>query len=337
MSEEKGFITQLGEFLDTYRRGRRLAASETRPARSLARFLRWLVPNGGTILVVLALVLTQQVWARPAQQQLNAPGPSATTVNYQGRLADPAGNPLDGTYGMSFALFAADTGGSPVWGPENHPAVPVGGGLFSVGLGSQTSGGIPTTTWNGDRYLEITVDGETLSPRELIRSVPIAGMALTVPDGAIGTAQVADGAITSRQLAPSWYEDRNTSPIETTSTSPVPTGVSLEFTCETNCTALVMHRGLVAHTVQDGRVDVGLWVDDQRTFRELADPNAAYTQSCATCWHQLSSFGFVNLSPGIHTVDVRFNCFPATPGTCYYYGEASQDWEHLYVLVFAQP
>jgi hypothetical protein len=35
-----------------------------------------------------------------------------------------------------------------------------------------------------------------LSPRELIRSVPIAGMALTVPDGAIGTAQIADGAVT---------------------------------------------------------------------------------------------------------------------------------------------
>jgi len=38
--------------------------------------------------------------------------------------------------------------------------------------------------------------GETLSPRELIRSVPIAGMALTVPDGAIGSAQIDDGAVT---------------------------------------------------------------------------------------------------------------------------------------------
>ena len=56
----------------------------------------------------------------------------------------------------------------------------VSGGLFSVGLGSQTNGGIPTSAWNGDRYLEITVGGETLSPRELIRSVPIAGMALSV-------------------------------------------------------------------------------------------------------------------------------------------------------------
>lgn len=65
-------------------------------------------------------------------------------------------------------------------------------------LGSQTSGGIPTNVWDGDRYLEITVGGETLSPRELIRSVPIAGMALTVPDGAIGPDQIAEGAIDSR-------------------------------------------------------------------------------------------------------------------------------------------
>jgi len=70
-----------------------------------------------------------------------------------------------------------------------------------VGLGSQTPGGIPTSAWNGDRYLEITVGGETLNPRELIRSVPIAGMALTVPDGAIGTAQIADGAVSTTDLA----------------------------------------------------------------------------------------------------------------------------------------
>jgi len=79
--------------------------------------------------------------------------------------------------------------------------VMVSDGLFSVGLGSRTTGGIPTTTWNGDRYLEITVGGETLSPRELIRSVPIAGMALTVPDRAIGASQIADGAVEESHIA----------------------------------------------------------------------------------------------------------------------------------------
>jgi len=203
MREQKGFLTYVANMVEQYRADRHSAPSgqSAPPLGRLHRFLHWMMPNGGTLLLVLVLILTQQVWARPLQQQVNVPGPSATTVNYQGRLADAAGNPLDGTYGMSFALFAIDTGGSPVWGPENHPAVPVSGGLFSVGLGSQMSGGIPATTWNGDRYLEITVGGETLSPRELIRAVPIAGMALTVPDGAIGTAQVADGAIGTAQVA----------------------------------------------------------------------------------------------------------------------------------------
>jgi hypothetical protein len=162
--------------------------------------VRWFIPNGGTLLLVIALIATAQVWARPLASPTGTPGPSATTVNYQGRLSDSDGVPLDGTYGMSFALYDAATDGNLVWGPEEHTAVEVSDGLFSVGLGSKTSGGIPTTTWNGDRYLEITVGGETLEPRELIRSVPIAGMALTVPDGAMGTDQIADGAVTQAKL-----------------------------------------------------------------------------------------------------------------------------------------
>ena len=73
------------------------------------------------------------------------PGPSATTVNYQGRLADSSGDPLSGTYGMSFALYDASTGGNLVWGPESHIAVPMSDGLFSVGLSSPTPGDIPTS------------------------------------------------------------------------------------------------------------------------------------------------------------------------------------------------
>ena len=60
----------------------------------------------------------------------------------------------------------ANLGRIAVWGPESHAAVPVSQGLFGAGLGSQTSGGVPASAWNGDRYLEITVGGETLSPCE---------------------------------------------------------------------------------------------------------------------------------------------------------------------------
>jgi hypothetical protein len=158
--------------------------SQQQPDR-LRRLLRWLTPNGGTLLLIALLLLTQNVWARSVNNLITAPGPAATTVNYQGRLADSSGNPLTGSYDMSFSLWDAVSGGNKVWGPESQTAVPVNDGLFHVGLGSQTSGGIPTSVWEGDRYLEITVNGETLNPRELVRSVPIAGMALTVPDGSI--------------------------------------------------------------------------------------------------------------------------------------------------------
>jgi hypothetical protein len=200
---DKNIFTYMAEAYDRYRADRRAASSDETDVRQsrLRRVVRWFIPNGGTLLLVIALIATAQVWARPLASPTGAPGPSATTVNYQGRLSDSDGVPLNGTYGMSFALYDAATDGNLVWGPEEHTAVEVSDGLFSVGLGSKTSGGIPTTTWNGDRYLEITVGGETLEPRELIRSVPIAGMALTVPDGAISTEQIANGAVTSEKLA----------------------------------------------------------------------------------------------------------------------------------------
>jgi hypothetical protein len=209
MDERKSFLVDMAETIDRHLPRRNAPQGDRAPSQPgrLGRVLRWFIPNGGTLLLIAALILTQNVWARQLAAPA-APGPSATTVNYQGRLADPAGNPKDGVFGMTFALWDAAGGGNLVWGPENHTAVPVSEGLFSVGLGSQTSGGIPTSAWNGDRYLEITVGGEMLSPRELIRSVPIAGMALTVPDGAIGTAQIADGAVTQAK-APSLLESGN--------------------------------------------------------------------------------------------------------------------------------
>jgi hypothetical protein len=55
------------------------------------------------LLLVAVLILTQNVWARQAAAP-NAPGPSATTVNYQGRLADDAGDPPIPAGAALFAL-----------------------------------------------------------------------------------------------------------------------------------------------------------------------------------------------------------------------------------------
>ena len=195
MREHKNLLLTLGEWW------------ERRPPDLLRRLARWMVPNGGTLLLVLLLILTQRVWARPQPEAANAAGPSATTVNYQGRLADAGGNPLTGIYAMSFALYDAASGGMMVWpgdGPEEHPTVQVNAGLFSVGLGSRTAGGIPTSTWDGDRYLEVTVDGETLSPREILRGVPVAGLALTVPQMRVLRQDDDESSLADRVVQTGW-------------------------------------------------------------------------------------------------------------------------------------
>lgn len=143
----------------------------------VGRAARWLAPNGGTLLIVALLLMTQSLWARPLAAP-NAPGPSATEINYQANASDSAGNPITGEYAITFTIYDALTGGNVIWGPEIHPVVNIQDGLFSVGLGSILPGGIPTTVWDGDRYLEVTIGSQTLAPRELIRAVPIAHVAL---------------------------------------------------------------------------------------------------------------------------------------------------------------
>jgi hypothetical protein len=203
MNEHKSLVVELVELLDRHLSRRKERAKNKSEPSYLSRTLHWLTPNGGTLLLIAILLLTQNAWARP-EASPTAPGPSATTVNYQGRLADSGGAPLDGSYGMSFSLWDAPSGGSLVWGPESHAAVPVSEGLFSVGLGSQTGGGIPTSVWNGDRYLEITVGGETLAPRELIRSVPIAGMALVASKLSVGRQNDTVNSTDDRTMMAGW-------------------------------------------------------------------------------------------------------------------------------------
>jgi hypothetical protein len=94
------------------------------------------------------------------------------TIGHQGVLLDAAGAPLNGTISLSFRILAAATGGTSLWA-ETHPAVPVVDGTYAVELGSITAFG--ATLFDGsERWLEVSVDGELLSPRQRISSVPYA-------------------------------------------------------------------------------------------------------------------------------------------------------------------
>jgi hypothetical protein len=164
------------------------------------------LPNGGTLVVIAALLLTQNVWARSATAPAGTAETSFTTINYQGRLADSSGESISGTVTMVFALYDSFTAGNLIWGPESHDNVPVSNGLFNVQLGSQIPGGVPASVLDdGGVWLEVTVEGDTLSPREKLAAVPFAIVAGTVADESITTAKIVDGAVTQAK-APSLVE-----------------------------------------------------------------------------------------------------------------------------------
>ena len=108
-------------------------------------------------------------------------------MNYQGTLRDANGDPVaDGEYELSFRIFAAESGGSEVWGPHQFNGqmgdgksskVPVINGQFNVFLGPKdTLSRDLADAFNGNlRYLEIEVDNASpIVPRQQILSTPYA-------------------------------------------------------------------------------------------------------------------------------------------------------------------
>ncbi len=94
----------------------------------------------------------------------NAGGDTAFT--YQGRLLD-AGEPANGLFDFEFGLWDAANGGNPIGVPQVLNNVPVSDGLFTA----QVDFGADAFD-NADRWLEISVDGVPLAPRQPITRAP---------------------------------------------------------------------------------------------------------------------------------------------------------------------
>ncbi len=99
-------------------------------------------------------------------------------INYQGELRSPTtGEPVpDGSYEMLFRIYDVESGGAPLWegtySSLNGNPVQVTRGILSVILGSGAGNELSSSIFNGaDRWLEIQVGAETLSPRQRITSV----------------------------------------------------------------------------------------------------------------------------------------------------------------------
>lgn len=108
-------------------------------------------------------------------------------LSFQGRLADENGIPVTTNKTIVFKIYDAETLGTLLWTSKNWSVTPDSNGIFSVCLGGQDTGddcllnGIADTVIgdaifrdNAATYLDITVAGQTLTPRQRIASSPYA-------------------------------------------------------------------------------------------------------------------------------------------------------------------
>ena len=104
----------------------------------------------------------------------------AMSFTYQGQLRQ-SGEPFTGMADLEFRLYDQLTSGSQIGSTQSLNAVPVEDGLFKVELD------FGSTAFDGsDRYLEVTVDGAPLIPRQKVSATPYALLATGLVSGSVG-------------------------------------------------------------------------------------------------------------------------------------------------------
>lgn len=106
-----------------------------------------------------------------------AQAPVGTAFTYQGRLFKDGAVYKDGTANLSFELYDAASGGTRVAGPVAKPATPVdASGLLTVQIDFGSAGFVAGEA----RWLQVTVNGTLLSPRDPVTPTPYSMVAQTV-------------------------------------------------------------------------------------------------------------------------------------------------------------
>jgi hypothetical protein len=91
--------------------------------------------------------------------------------SHQGRLLDSDGSPVaDGNYNMQYRLYHTSSGGTAVF--TDTRTVAVEDGLFTTSIGSTTY--ITPSLFSQPTWMEISINGETLSPRQRLEGAPYA-------------------------------------------------------------------------------------------------------------------------------------------------------------------
>ncbi|MCC7387879.1 MAG: tail fiber domain-containing protein [Phycisphaerales bacterium] len=118
-------------------------------------------------------------WGGPAP----ALAQSASEISFQGSLAQ-AGVPAEGTFDFTVSLWDAPSGGSQIGQTLQFDDDAVHEGLLDLMLDFGAG------AWEGDRWLQIVVDGVTLTPRQFVsaapRSVATRGIFVSPSGGFVG-------------------------------------------------------------------------------------------------------------------------------------------------------
>ena len=125
------------------------------------------------LLVLITITVFGQNQPRPVQNKIkinNVENNSIESVprriSYQGLITKADGSPTeDGSYEVLFRVYNSADGGDPIWTESQE--VNVINGIISTVLGKTN----PFTTIPQEAFLELSVEGSTLSPRQRLTSV----------------------------------------------------------------------------------------------------------------------------------------------------------------------
>jgi hypothetical protein len=127
-------------------------------------------------LLSLAASLTPPVVAQ-ASAQTSAQTASALPrlVRFGGTVKDLNGNVSSGVVGITFALYAEQSGGAPLW-LETQNVTADSNGHYTVVLGSTKPDGLPAELFTSEqaRWVGVQVSGQAEQPRVLLVSAPYA-------------------------------------------------------------------------------------------------------------------------------------------------------------------